>query len=74
MRCDCCNTVLTDMEACITHGVTGEYLNTCKKCLKGLGIPYKEKQELRSKRDDYFDDMVEVLDEGPQTMFWDDED
>ena len=39
MRCDCCNKNLNDYESTLRHAVTGQYLNTCRKCLDGLGIP-----------------------------------
>ncbi len=41
MRCDCCNKRLTVDECLQKHTVTDEYLNTCNKCLDGLGIPIK---------------------------------
>jgi len=40
MRCDCCNKVLSDYECSIKSVTTGEYLNTCTKCLSGLDIKY----------------------------------
>lgn len=41
MRCDCCDAILTPFEGTIKHSVTGEYLNTCLRCLDGLGIPWE---------------------------------
>jgi hypothetical protein len=38
MRCDCCNRKLNDFESTL-RDTRGEFLNTCRKCLKGLGIP-----------------------------------
>lgn len=46
MRCDCCDVILSDYEACIKHRDTGEYLNTCLKCLDGLSIPYIGRPDL----------------------------
>ena len=39
MRCDCCNKNLNDYESTAKHAITGMYLNTCRKCLKEIGIP-----------------------------------
>lgn len=33
MRCKCCNSMLSDYEATMRHGVTNEYLDTCTDCL-----------------------------------------
>ena len=33
MKCVCCNKVLSDYEATMKHGETGEYLDTCMECL-----------------------------------------
>lgn len=38
MRCECCDNKLTDYETSLKHRVTGLYLNTCRKCLKSIGI------------------------------------
>lgn len=38
MRCQCCNKNLNDWESTLKSAVTGDYLDTCKKCLKSLGI------------------------------------
>ncbi len=39
MRCDCCNKNLNDYESTAKHAITGQYLNTCRKCLADTGIP-----------------------------------
>lgn len=46
MRCDCCDRILSDYEACLKHAITGEYLNTCNKCLRGLDIPIIAREDL----------------------------
>lgn len=46
MRCDCCDAELTDYESCLKHKETGTYLNTCLKCLDGLGIKYVGRKDL----------------------------
>ena len=33
MRCSCCNRNLSDYESVLKHPVTGDYLDTCNKCL-----------------------------------------
>lgn len=38
MRCDCCNKRLNDYETTLKSTLTGEYMNTCVKCLDGLPI------------------------------------
>lgn len=38
MRCQCCNKNLNDWESTLKSAHTGEYLDTCKRCLKGMGI------------------------------------
>lgn len=37
MRCYCCNKNLNDYESTLKD-TSGKYLDTCNKCLKGLGI------------------------------------
>ena len=39
MRCTCCNKAFNDFESTAKE-LSGDYLDTCMKCLKGLGIPY----------------------------------
>ena len=59
MRCDCCDRALTDFESTLRHKTSGEFLNTCLKCLDGLGIKYVGRTELltssyvANKEDDY---------------------
>lgn len=36
MKCVCCNKVLSDYEATLKHGETGEYLDTCSECLSEI--------------------------------------
>ena len=38
MRCYCCNRNLSDYESTLKHPVTGEYLDTCSKCLQDIPI------------------------------------
>jgi len=38
MRCTCCDRNLNDAESTARHPVTNEFLDTCNKCLKEIGI------------------------------------
>lgn len=42
MRCYCCNRNLSDYESTLRSGISGQFLDTCKKCLKDLDIPIIE--------------------------------
>jgi len=39
MRCYCCDCSLSDYESTLRSASTGEYLDTCRKCLRDLDIP-----------------------------------
>lgn len=57
MRCDCCPRILNDFEATLKT-TDGEYTNTCRKCLKGLGIKTIGRTDLNPDEeinDDWFD-------------------
>lgn len=65
MRCDCCDKELNEFECTRKSAISGEYLNTCNKCLKGLGIqtidrtdlnPYAPTGELD---EDFIDDLLD---------------
>lgn len=51
MRCVCCNKSLSDYESTIKHAVTGQYLDTCLRCLSSIEeyahVPTKERKDLR---------------------------
>ncbi len=38
-RCYCCNVILTPQEACTKFKYSGEYTETCRKCLKTMDVP-----------------------------------
>lgn len=59
-RCSCCNKKLSDYELTARHAETGEFLDTCMKCLSGLGIPINGREDL-SKVDIPEDDMDDVF-------------
>lgn len=46
MRCTCCDKALNDYESTIKHEETGDYLDTCMKCLDGLDIPFVARADL----------------------------
>lgn len=72
MRCDCCDRRLTDYESSLKSVATGEYMNTCMRCLKGLQIEVTGNLELKHKTepdieelenddlDEYYDDFSDI--------------
>jgi hypothetical protein len=68
MRCSCCNKNLNDYESTIKD-TNGVHLDTCKKCLKGLGIPVVGRPDLdpmeAAPPDEWFDvgDMAPIVDD-----------
>lgn len=57
MRCTCCNKNLNDYETTLRKAETGEFLDTCLKCLDGLGINTIGRKDLNPF--DYIDDEYE---------------
>lgn len=53
MRCQCCNTMLTDYEATIKHAFTKKYIEICTDCLKTIEahIPIQVRQDLMAESD-----------------------
>lgn len=49
MRCYCCDKNLSDYESTLRSKSTGEYLDTCLKCLQGLQIEFLGNQALKRK-------------------------
>lgn len=41
MPCDCCGAFLTDEESRIRFSASGEFANTCRKCLDTMDVAYK---------------------------------
>lgn len=64
MRCDCCDRLLNDFESTRKSKLTGEYLNTCNKCLKGLKIETDDRPDLNPHEVvsdyDYLDEYVDT--------------
>lgn len=64
MRCDCCGVILTPQESVRKFRDSGEYTNTCNKCLRDIPVPTVEGKSFdededgydRYDRDDTFDD------------------
>ncbi len=48
MRCCCCNALLSDYEATRRSNATGDFLDMCNKCIKGLGIPTSDREDLEA--------------------------
>lgn len=46
MRCVCCDRNLTDFESTRRHAETGDHLDMCNRCLKGLGIATIDRTDL----------------------------
>jgi hypothetical protein len=65
MRCDCCDTNLSDYESTLRLVSTGDFANICLKCLEGLDIEVKGNQTLKRKKDanveEYSGDLSEEL-------------
>lgn len=60
MRCQCCNTMLTDYEATIKHAITRKYLEICSDCLKTIEahIPIQVRQDLMAESDTALTDSL----------------
>lgn len=63
IRCYCCNRNLSDYESTLRSATTGDFLDTCNKCLKDLDIRVLEsnKEVDTSTPDD--EEFIEVDDE-----------
>ena len=60
MKCYACNVSLNDFESVRKSLVTGEYMDLCNKCFKGLGIQTNEEDEDYSTaiyEDPYYDEL-----------------
>lgn len=51
MKCVICDVLLSDFEATRKHADTGEYLDTCSKCLSYINIPTVDNLELMDNED-----------------------
>jgi hypothetical protein len=46
MRCYCCNNNLTDFESTRRSAETGDFLEMCNRCVKGMGIATVDRIDL----------------------------
>jgi hypothetical protein len=69
MRCVMCNTRLSDKESTLKHPVTGDYLDTCFRCLPGLysSVDKQMNDPTSSLYDDEQNNMEEFEDSGLYT-------
>ncbi len=51
-RCYCCNKKLSEYELTLRNANTGDFVDTCVRCLDGLGIPLIGRDDL-----DMFEDV-----------------
>jgi len=63
MRCECCDKNLSDYESTLRLVSTGDFADTCLKCLKGLSIDVVGKQSLKKKFEDQPDDEDDYYNE-----------
>lgn len=61
MRCSCCNDPLNDYES-TNKALDGSYLDTCNKCLKGLGVPQLGRPDL-APDEELDDDLFDAFEE-----------
>ena len=48
MRCRCCDANLSDYESTLRSITTNEYLDTCQKCIREIGIKVIDRPDLRT--------------------------
>ncbi len=77
MRCICCNTALTDYEACIRHSLTREFIEMCSTCLRSVEafIPVQVRNDLMTETDtgdllDDDDDYIDDYDDDGLESYW----
>lgn len=68
MRCTCCNRNLNDYESTLKDG-SGNYLDTCNKCLEGLGIETFGREDLNPNAEQT-DEELEDEDLGAEDLDW----
>lgn len=62
MRCQCCNSALTDYELTLRHGFTMEFLELCQECIGSLGykLPVVGRADLMTEADtELSDNLIE---------------
>ncbi len=65
MRCQCCNSALTDYELTLRHGFTMEFLELCQECINSLGykLPVVGRSDLMTEADTELSDNLMEDDE-----------
>ena len=63
MRCYCCDKNLSDYESTLRSKESGDYLDTCLKCLQGLQIEYVGNKALQRKFEEDPDDIDDYINE-----------
>lgn len=65
MRCQCCNSALTDYELTLRHGFTMEFLEMCQECIGSLGykLPVVGRSDLMTEADTELSDNLMEDDE-----------
>ncbi len=56
MRCVSCNTNLTDFESTRKGALSGDYLDLCNQCIKGLGIATLDRPDLEGSFTSIYED------------------
>lgn len=62
MRCECCNTILTETEQKIIFTVSETQANACLRCLKTMDVKFKLP---RSTADEYEEEFKKPHEEEP---------
>ena len=63
MRCSCCGKALNDYESTLKSASNLEYLDTCLKCLDGLGIETVGRDDLSAGEETVDDDELQFVEE-----------
>lgn len=56
MRCVSCDSNLTDFESTRKGAMSGEYLDLCNQCIKGLGIATLDRPDLEGSFTSIYED------------------
>lgn len=56
MRCCSCNVALTDFESTRKGALSGQYLDLCNGCIKGLGISTLDRPDLEGSFTSIYED------------------
>jgi hypothetical protein len=56
MRCCSCNVALTDFESTRKGALSGQYLDLCNGCIKGLGIATLDRPDLEGSFTSIYED------------------